>query len=52
MDEVYREYNGGGNFENVPATLDYLSKINSSIEQYYNSDHLISVEVPSLGVSK
>lgn len=52
MDEVYREYNGGGNFKKIPATLDYLSKINSSIEQYYNSDHLISVEVSSLGVSK
>ncbi|MDE5586753.1 MAG: lytic transglycosylase domain-containing protein [Bacilli bacterium] len=51
-DEMYREYNGGGNFRQIPATLDYLSKINSSIEECYNADHLISVEIPSLGVSK
>lgn len=52
MDEVYREYNGGGNFRVISATLDYLSKINLSIEQYYNSDHLMSVEISNIGVSK
>lgn len=52
MDELYREYNGGGDFKNIPVTEEYLSKIYEAIELFYNSNHLIRIENPELGVSK
>jgi len=52
MDELYREYNGGGDFKNIPATEDYLSKIHDAINLIYNDNNLICVEISELGVSK
>ena len=52
MDELYREYNGGINFKNIPATEDYLEKIHQAMNIFYNDDNLVCVETPTLGVSK
>jgi len=52
MEELYREYNGGVNFKNIPATEEYLGKIHQAIDLVYNDNNLICVEIPELGVSK
>lgn len=52
MDELYREYNGGINFKDIPATEDYLAKIRRATNTFYNDSNLFCVEVPTLGVSK
>ena len=52
MDEVYREYNGGGNFKNIPVTLKYLEKATTAMNQLYNSKNIISVKAPRTEVRK
>lgn len=51
-DEMYREYNGGGNFKIIPATLKYLEYAKRAIDEFYNPDHLIYVKNPEMGVKK
>lgn len=51
-DEMYREYNGGGNFKDIPATLKYLEYANRSIHDLYNSEHLIYVKNPEEGLKR
>ena len=49
-DEMYREYNGGGNFKIIPVTLDYLEYAKRAIDEFYNVDHLLYVRNPEVEV--
>lgn len=52
LDEVFQEYNGGGNFKDIPSTLVYLEEASKCLKNYYNSQNLLYVKTSTLGLRK